>query len=129
MQYFFCDVTHMTTKQPKTCLIRSCKEKATRRGLCEKHYSDFRREKESVPREWRKAYEAEQVAEGKLLPDGRVKKKEENPFSGTASNFMTRVALGDVAIEPPEPPQPEADDPPPSEKNLRRRKKKSEDDE
>ena len=48
-----------------TCL--HCQDKSAKRGLCSKHYEQFRRAKASQPKSERAQWEVEQIREGKVL--------------------------------------------------------------
>lgn len=70
----------------ETCLIDGCDgSKKLIRGLCQKHYTQFKRQIDSIEESNREAFEAKLVEKGQLLPAKTPGKKSEyNPFADLA---------------------------------------------
>lgn len=63
------------------CLV--CGSAAHRRGLCHRHYMEFRRRRSEYPKRDRLAFEAKQVWAGLILPSRAIISiKNPSPFEG-----------------------------------------------
>jgi hypothetical protein len=62
------------------CLL--CDDAQTKRGLCEKHYMNFRRRQAERSEDERGDFEVSAIREGKILPSGEARKiKTDDPFA------------------------------------------------
>lgn len=60
------------------CLL--CEKRAWKRGVCTTHYSRWRTARADVPNRERPAFDAQQIRDGKLLPDRQGQRDVENEF-------------------------------------------------
>lgn len=75
-------LTKKITEHVKTGKCLHCDSSAVKRGLCQKHYSQFRRELASKPKSDRNDFEVNLIRDGKILAVGWVAEIcRENPFA------------------------------------------------
>lgn len=65
-----------------SCLIDGCDQKATTRGLCDRHYQTFVRTKRDTPARERRAFEEKLIRQGLILAPGAIRDlTSDNPFT------------------------------------------------
>jgi len=75
--------------QEQSCLVCGAVPASLKRGLCEKHYQQFRRKRDVLTEEASEAWEQQLVDAGKLLPKQQGKKfGSEDPFLESFENFV-----------------------------------------
>ncbi len=60
-------ISKVVTDRAKTGVCLHCESTAKKRGLCSKHYEQFRRAKAAIPRSEQADWEVEQIRDGKVL--------------------------------------------------------------
>ena len=71
--------------ESRECLIEGCTEEGTRRGLCNKHYIQYRKSAAALKKMARIEFERQAIKSGRILPAGAVARiRRENVFSDLA---------------------------------------------
>lgn len=74
-------VAAKVNERVKACKCLVCDSDAERRGLCFRHYQQYRRTLAEKPRKDRADFEVAQIKAGKVLPVGEMARiKRDNPF-------------------------------------------------
>ena len=60
-------ISKTVTDRAKTGVCLHCESAAKKRGLCSKHYEQFRRAKAALPRREQADWEVDKIREGKVL--------------------------------------------------------------
>ena len=78
--------------QEQSCLVCGAVPASLKRGLCEKHYQQFRRKRDVLTEEASEAWEQQLVDAGKLLPKQQGKKfGSEDPFLESFDAFVEKT--------------------------------------
>lgn len=74
-----------------SCLIPSCENSRSKRGLCAKHYEQYRRKLDSLAEDERSAWELRMVGVGKLLPAKQGNRSVDNAFDEEFEAFKKEL--------------------------------------
>ncbi len=80
-----------TSESHETCLV--CNLPVKKRGLCSKHYEQFRRAKNELPMGVRADFESTAIAEGLILEVNLRPKKKQDRFAQLADTFRESPSL------------------------------------
>lgn len=73
------------------CQTPGTEAKPTKRGLCANHYQQYYNQRQKIPKDRRKDFDARLIKEEKLLASRQGESDEENPFAEIASEFLPEV--------------------------------------
>lgn len=77
-----------TSKAADGCIV--CKDQVSKRGLCTKHYEQYRRRRDSLTPEAAIAWEKELIRTGKLLPNRQGNKAIDDAFADDFDSFVAK---------------------------------------
>lgn len=71
------------------CLV--CENNSAKRGLCIKHYEQFRRRRDSLPPEQQEMWEARLIEANKLLPQKQGNRSKDDAFDDDFEAFLAEI--------------------------------------
>ena len=80
---------NQTELDTSKCLV--CENNRAKRGLCIKHYEQFRRRRDSLPIEQQQMWESRLIEANKLLPQKQGNRSKDDAFDEDFEEFLAEI--------------------------------------